>query len=113
MDADGYVFVTRRLKELIIKGGENIAPREIDEVLYGHPDVVEAAAFARPCPHYGERVEAAASLTHGSTAQSADLNALCKGHLGAFKTPEKIHILDELPKGPSGKIQRLKLSTLI
>ena len=113
MDTDGYVFVTGRLKELIIKGGENIAPREIDEVLYGHPDVVEAAAFARPCAQYGERVEAAVSLRSGSQALSADLIALCRTHIGAFKAPDKIHILDELPKGPSGKIQRLKLSALV
>jgi acyl-CoA synthetase (AMP-forming)/AMP-acid ligase II len=113
MDADGYVFVTGRLKELIIRGGENIAPREIDEVLYGHPDVVEAAAFARPCPQYGERVEAAVSLTNGSKTNDADLIALCRDRIGAFKAPEKVHIMDELPKGPSGKIQRLKLSDLV
>ncbi len=113
MDADGYVFVTGRLKELIIKGGENIAPREIDEVLYQHPDVMEAAAFARPCPQYGERVEAAVRLTPASGATSDDLLALCAARLGAFKTPDAVHILDELPKGPSGKIQRLYLNTLL
>ena len=110
MDADGYVFVTGRLKELIIKGGENIAPREVDETLYGHPDVVEAAAFARPCPQYGERVEAAVKLRDGATVRSEDLVLLCERKLGKFKCPDVIHILDELPKGPSGKIQRLKLA---
>ena len=59
LDADGFVWVTGRLKELIIEGGENIAPREIDEALHAPPDVLEAASFARPCPDYGERVEAA------------------------------------------------------
>ncbi|WP_299622358.1 AMP-binding protein [uncultured Tateyamaria sp.] len=113
MDADGYVFVTGRLKELIIKGGENIAPREIDEVLYSNADVVEAAAFARSCPRYGETVEAAVALTDGSGQTGADLVALCQSRLGKFKSPDIIHILDELPKGPSGKIQRLKLSDLI
>lgn len=110
MDADGYVFVTGRLKELIIKGGENIAPREVDEALYGHPDVVEAAAFARPCPQYGERVEAAVKLRDGATVSGADLVLLCQRKLGKFKCPDAIHILDDLPKGPSGKIQRLKLA---
>ena len=113
MDEDGYVFVTGRLKELIIKGGENIAPREIDEVLYEHPDVVEAAAFARPCPQYGERVEAAVRLSETSNATADGLRALCEAKVGAFKSPEKVHILPELPKGPSGKIQRLYLNELL
>jgi acyl-CoA synthetase (AMP-forming)/AMP-acid ligase II len=110
---DGYVFVTGRLKELIIKGGENIAPREIDEVLYSQPDVIEAAAFARPCKSYGERVEAAVSVKSGSTLSAVALIDLCKERLGPFKAPDHVHFLDELPKGPSGKIQRLKLADLI
>ncbi|NCX84082.1 MAG: AMP-dependent synthetase [Rhodobacteraceae bacterium] len=113
MDEDGYVFVTGRLKELIIKGGENIAPREIDEVLYEHPDVVEAAAFARPCLQYGERVEAAVRLSETSNATADELRALCEAKVGAFKSPEKVHILPELPKGPSGKIQRLYLNEML
>lgn len=113
MDADGYVMVTGRLKELIIKGGENIAPREVDEALYAHPDVLEAAAFARPCPRYGETVEAAVRLRQGAQTSAAELASLCRSRLGPFKSPDVIHILDELPKGPSGKIQRLKLADLI
>lgn len=113
MDEDGYVFVTGRLKELIIKGGENIAPREIDEALYEHGDVVEAAAFARPCPQYGERVEAAVRLSDGSAATPEALRDLCISRVGAFKAPDKVHILDELPKGPSGKIQRLYLNEML
>ncbi|MFV2054415.1 AMP-binding protein [Aliiroseovarius sp. YM-037] len=113
MDADGYVFVTGRLKELIIKGGENIAPREIDEVLYSHNDIIEAAAFARPCTQYGERVEAAVAIRDGSVLAEADLLSLCKERLGKFKAPERVHFLKELPKGPSGKIQRLKLADLL
>lgn len=113
MDADGYVFVTGRLKELIIKGGENIAPREIDEVLYGHNDVIEAAAFARSCAQYGERVEAAVALRDGSALSEDDLIDLCKSRLGAFKSPDRVHFLAELPKGPSGKIQRMKLSEIL
>ena len=113
MDADGYVFVTGRLKELIIKGGENIAPREIDEVLYGLNDVIEAAAFARPCPQYGERVEAAVAVVSGSPLCESELISRCVDRLGAFKSPEKVHFLKELPKGPSGKIQRLKLAEML
>jgi len=109
MDADGYVYITGRLKELIIKGGENIAPREIDEALYSHEDVVEAAAFACKCPQYGERVEAAVMVSEGSKVTEDILAELCRTKLGAFKSPDRIHFLPELPKGPSGKIQRLKL----
>ncbi|MGI9374466.1 MAG: AMP-binding protein [Hyphomicrobiales bacterium] len=113
MDEDGYVFVTGRLKELIIKGGENIAPREVDEALYCHPDVIEAAAFAVHCPNYGQRVEAGVKLTVGSTTSRQDLLNLCREKLGAFKSPDAIYILMDLPKGPSGKIQRIKLAEII
>ncbi|WP_298836793.1 class I adenylate-forming enzyme family protein [uncultured Roseobacter sp.] len=112
-DADGYLFVTGRLKELIIKGGENIAPREIDEALYSHGDVIEAAAFARPCKTYGERVEAAVRVRDGSGLSDGELIRICIEKLGRFKAPERIHFLSELPKGPSGKIQRLRLADLI
>ncbi len=113
MDEDGYVYITGRLKELIIKGGENIAPREIDEALYSHPDVIEAAAFACSCQHYGQRVEAGVALAPGSCATEAELIAICEGKVGAFKTPDRIYIMDDLPKGPSGKIQRIKLAELV
>lgn len=110
MDTDGYVYITGRLKELIIKGGENIAPREIDEALYAHPNVIEAAAFACPCPNYGQRIEAGVAIDEGAEVSEADLLALCERRLGKFKTPDRIHFLPELPKGPSGKIQRIKLA---
>ena len=112
-DEDGYVFVTGRLKELIIKGGENIAPREVDEALYAHADVIEAAAFAQPCATYGERVVAAVTLCAGSTVTSADLIDICTHRLGAFKAPDTVYVLKDLPKGPSGKIQRKKLANMM
>ncbi|MBO6919199.1 MAG: AMP-binding protein [Rhizobiaceae bacterium] len=113
MDEDGYVFVTGRLKELIIKGGENIAPREIDEALYSHPDVVEAAAFSVKCDRYGETVEAAVKLTDGSQVVEGILQDICQEKLGDFKRPDRVHILPELPKGPSGKIQRAKIISML
>ncbi|MEP2639658.1 AMP-binding protein [Roseobacter sp.] len=113
MDADGYVFITGRLKELIIKGGENIAPREIDDALYSHPDVIEAAAFALPCPHYGEKVEAGVVLTEGTDMDGASLVAHCIAKIGSFKAPDHVHVFDALPKGPSGKIQRIKLAAQV
>ncbi|MDT1064121.1 AMP-binding protein [Paracoccus sp. CPCC 101403] len=111
-DAEGFVFVTGRSKEIIIKGGENISPREIDEALYAHPAVVEAAAFARPCPRYGETIEAAVVLHEGSDPDPNELMQLCEMRVGRFKTPDHIHLMSELPKGPSGKIQRLKLAEM-
>ncbi len=113
MDEDGYIFITGRLKELIIKGGENIAPREIDDVLYSHPDVIEAAAFAKESDDYGQTVEAGVQVRAGAALTEADLLALCRSSVGAFKTPDRIHILSELPKGPSGKIQRMKLAEMV
>ena len=113
MDEDGYVFVTGRIKELIIKGGENIAPREVDEVLLEHETVLEAAAFAVACDNYGQRVEACIRLKPGKEADDESLRAHCIERLGKFKAPDAIHVLEDLPKGPSGKVQRLKLHELV
>ncbi|NKB54252.1 MAG: AMP-binding protein [Rhizobiaceae bacterium] len=113
MDEDGFVFVTGRIKELIIKGGENIAPREVDEVLLEHDTILEAAAFAVPCEQYGQRVEACIRFRPGRSASIEDLLAHCVAHLGKFKSPDSLHVLDDLPKGPSGKVQRLKLFSMV
>jgi long-chain acyl-CoA synthetase len=109
MDADGFVFVTGRLKELIIKGGENIAPREIDEALLRHPAVLEAAAVGMPDVHYGQEILACVVLRPGATASETELEAFCRAELGPYKTPKVIRLVADLPKGPSGKVQRLKL----
>jgi long-chain acyl-CoA synthetase len=108
-DAEGFYFVTGRLKELIIKGGENIAPREIDDALYRHPAVLEAAAVGIPDPHYGQEILAAVVLKPGAAATEDELRAFCEQALGRFKTPKRFRFMAELPKGPSGKVQRLKL----
>jgi len=109
MDEDGFVFVTGRIKELIIKGGENIAPREIDEALLKHPAVLEAAAAGIPDPHYGQEIMACVVLKPGHQCSEAELRKFCLPALGKYKTPKIIRFLSELPKGPSGKVQRLKL----
>lgn len=106
----GFFFITGRLKELIIKGGENIAPREIDDVLYRHPAVSEAAAFGIEDEHYGQEVMAAVALSPGMDVSADELRDLCVKVLGNYKAPKVVFIRDALPKGPSGKIQRLKLS---
>jgi acyl-CoA synthetase (AMP-forming)/AMP-acid ligase II len=108
-DADGFFFVTGRIKELIIKGGENIAPREIDEVLLRHPAVLDAAAVGIPDRHYGQEIMACVIRRAGMECDEAALRAFCVEHLGAFKTPKVIRFVEELPRGPSGKVQRLKL----
>ena len=113
MDEDGFVLVTGRIKELIIKGGENIAPREVDEVLLEHDDILEAAAFAVPCDNYGQRVEACIRYKPGRAAAESDLLTYCVSRLGKFKSPDRVHVLEDLPKGPSGKVQRLKLHDMV
>ena len=112
-DADGFYFITGRLKELIIKGGENIAPREIDEALMRHPAVLEAAAVGIPDPDYGQDILACVVLKPGAYCEEEDLRAHCLVHLGRYKTPRLLRVVDALPKGPSGKVQRLRLPELI
>ena len=112
LDEDGFVFVTGRIKELIIKGGENIAPREIDEALLKHPAVLEAAAVGIPDKHYGQEIMACVVLRPGVTCSEDELRIFCLPELGKYKTPKLFHFVSDLPKGPSGKVQRLKLLEL-
>ncbi|MEQ1775637.1 MAG: AMP-binding protein [Burkholderiales bacterium] len=109
LDQDGFVFVTGRIKELIIKGGENIAPREIDEALLKHPAVLEAAAVGIPDANYGQEIMACVVLKPGAHCTLDELNAFSINELGKYKAPKIIRFVNELPKGPSGKVQRLKL----
>jgi acyl-CoA synthetase (AMP-forming)/AMP-acid ligase II len=108
-DDDGFYFVTGRIKELIIKGGENIAPREIDEALLAHPAVLEAAAVGIPDDNYGQDILAAIVLKPEAQVSEAALREHCARLLGKYKTPKTFRFVDELPKGASGKVQRLKL----
>jgi acyl-CoA synthetase (AMP-forming)/AMP-acid ligase II len=109
-DADGFFYVTGRIKELIIKGGENIAPREIDEVLLRHPAVLDAAAVGVPDKHYGQEIMACVIRRQGHPCTEEQLKAFCVEHLGRYKTPTTIRFVEELPRGPSGKVQRLRLA---
>ncbi len=109
MDEDGFVFITGRIKELIIKGGENIAPREIDEALLKHPAVLEAAAVGIPDARYGQDIMACVILKSGVECTAETLATFAQQELGPYKTPKIIKFVTELPKGPSGKVQRLKL----
>jgi len=113
LDADGYLFITGRLKELIIRGGENIAPREVDDALYQHPAVLEAAAVGVAHADYGQEVVACVALRDGYQCTAQELMTHCAQAVGEVKAPKAIYFLDELPKGPSGKILRLKLPEMI
>ena len=111
-DDEGYFYINGRSKELIIKGGENIAPREIDEALLRHPGVLDAAAVGVPDPAYGQEIVAfvVPSEAHWQGAPDpAELRAHCLRELGRYKTPKEFRFVSELPRGPSGKVQRLKL----
>jgi long-chain acyl-CoA synthetase len=111
-DDDGFFFVTGRIKELIIKGGENIAPREIDEALLRHPAVIDAAAVGIPDRHYGQEIMACVVVRDGQHCSEQELLDFCSRELGRYKTPKIIRFVDDLPRGPSGKVQRLKLADL-
>jgi acyl-CoA synthetase (AMP-forming)/AMP-acid ligase II len=106
LDADGYLSLTGRIKELINRGGEKIGPREIDEVLLSHPAVAEAVAFGVPHATWGEEVAAAVVLKESRPATEAELIAFCKERLADFKRPKKFYIIDTIPRTATGKIQR-------
>jgi acyl-CoA synthetase (AMP-forming)/AMP-acid ligase II len=106
LDANGYLTLVGRLKELINRGGEKISPREIDEVLLAHPAVAEAVAFGVPHRMWGEEVVAAVVLREESTVSEADLLAYCRNRLAEFKSPKKIHIVQAIPRTATGKLQR-------
>ena len=110
MDADGYLKITGRLKEIINRGGEKVAPVEVDEVLMEHPAVHQAVTFAMPHDKLGEDVAAAVVLREGKTVTERELQDFANAQLAAFKVPRRIVILDEIPKGATGKLQRIGLA---
>jgi len=110
MDAEGYVTITGRLKEIINRGGEKISPREVDEVLLDHPAVQQCVTFALPHDKLGEEVAAAVVLREGAQAGEKDLREFAAKRLADFKVPRKILILPEIPKGATGKTQRIGLA---
>ena len=109
MDCDGYFAIVDRKKDLIIRGGQNIYPADIEEALYRHPSVAEAAVVAQPDELLGEVPVAYVALKPGAVATSAELVQHCKAQLAYFKVPVALDILSELPKGPTGKILRREL----
>ncbi|MEW6269138.1 MAG: AMP-binding protein [Thermodesulfobacteriota bacterium] len=110
LDEDGYLFLTGRLKELINRGGEKIAPREVEEALLAHPAVAQAVAFAVPHARLGEEVGAAVVLRDGARASAAELRRASGERLPYFKVPRRIALVGEIPKGATGKVQRTTLA---
>jgi acyl-CoA synthetase (AMP-forming)/AMP-acid ligase II len=109
-DADGYLTITGRLKEIINRGGEKVAPREVDDVIQAHPAVAQVITFAMPHPKLGEEVAAAVVLKEGASATENELREFAGRTLADFKVPRKILFLDEIPKGATGKLQRIGLA---
>ncbi len=108
-DDDGYLYIVDRKKDLIIRGGMNIYPREIEEVLYSHPDILEAAVVGIPDELRGEEVKACVSLRKDADATVEELLEFCKERLARYKVPKEIEIFPDLPKGPTGKILKREL----
>jgi len=109
-DPDGYVFLSGRLKELIISGGFNVAPREVEELLESHPAVAEAAVVGLPDPDLGERV--AAAVVARSSVDAAELVRFLDGRLSGYKRPREIRLVEALPRNAMGKIQRAAVARL-
>jgi long-chain acyl-CoA synthetase len=106
VDEDGYYYIVDRKKEMIIRGGYNVYPREIEEVLHEHPAVAEVAVIGIPHPELGEEVGAAVALKPGGEATPEELRAFAKERVAAYKYPRHVWLVAELPKGPTGKILR-------
>ena len=106
VDEDGYYYIVDRKKDLIIRGGYNVYPREIEEVLHEHPAVAEVAVIGIPHPDLGEEVGAAVALKPGAVATPEELRAFARDKVAAYKYPRRVWLVDALPKGPTGKIMR-------
>lgn len=109
-DSEGYLFLTGRLKEIINRGGEKISPLEVDGVLLDHPAVGQVVTFALPHPKLGEEVAAAVVLVEGAEADEKSIRAFASERMADFKVPRKVIILDEIPKGATGKMQRIGMA---
>lgn len=108
-DRDGYFFLVDRKKDIIIRAGMNIYPREIEEVLYAHPSILHAAVLGNPHPIHGEDVVAFVTLAEGTEMEELELHRYCRLRLAAYKCPQKIILLESMPKGPTGKILKREL----
>jgi len=108
-DEEGYIYIVDRKKDMIITGGENVYPREVEEILYRHPAVLEATVIGIPDPYWIERVHAIVATKKGASTTAEELIAFCKKHIAGYKTPKSVEFVDSLPKNPSGKILKREL----
>jgi fatty-acyl-CoA synthase len=110
MDAEGYLNIVGRIKDMVIRGGENIYPREIEEFLYGHPDIEDAQVIGVPDARYGEELMAWVRLRDGAPNMTADsLREFCAGKLAQYKVPRYVHVVDEFPMTVTGKIRKVEM----
>ncbi|MEV6554756.1 AMP-binding protein [Nocardia sp. NPDC051756] len=113
MDTDGYLAITGRIKDMVIRGGENVYPREIEEFLYTHPDILDAQVIGVPDPKYGEELMAWVRMRDGATALDATaVREFCEGKLAHFKIPRYVHVVDEFPMTVTGKIRKAEMREL-
>jgi long-chain acyl-CoA synthetase len=112
-DKDGFFYIVDRKSDMIIRGGENIYPREIDEVLYQHPDIAAAAVVGIPDALYGEEVAAVVVLKPGAETSEQEVIDYCKGRLADFKCPKTVRFLEDIPKGPTGKLLKRELAKML
>jgi long-chain acyl-CoA synthetase len=108
-DEDDFFYIVDRTKDLVIRGGFNVYPREIEEVLHAHPAVLEAAVLGRPDPRLGEEVVAFITLKRGATVTPDELIAFCKERMAAYKYPREVIVVDQMPTGGSGKVLKSEL----
>ena len=109
LDADGWFFIVDRIKDMIVAGGYKVWPRDVEDALYTHPAVEEAAVVGAPDPYRGETVVAHVVLRPGAAATADELIAHCRERLAVYKAPHVVHLVDELPKTASGKVLRREL----
>ena len=109
MDSDGYVNIVGRIKDMIIRGGENVYPREIEEFLYTHPEIIDAQVIGVPDLKYGEQVMAWIQKKPGSELDELAVRDYCRGRIAHFKIPAYVAFVDEYPMTVTGKIQKFKL----
>jgi fatty-acyl-CoA synthase len=110
MDSDGYLAITGRIKDMVIRGGENVYPREIEEFLYTHPDILDAQVIGVPDVMYGEELMAWVRLRPGASALTAeDLRSFCSGQLAHYKIPRYVHVVDEFPMTVTGKVRKVEM----
>jgi fatty-acyl-CoA synthase len=109
MDDDGYVSIVGRIKDLIIRGGENVYPREVEEFLYGHPDIVDVQVIGVPDDRYGEEIMAWLRVREGASVDASVVRRYCEGRIAHYKVPRYVHVVDEFPMTVTGKVQKYKM----